>query len=144
MGVLKIEEALKKAKEIGLDLVEISPTANPPVARIIDKGKYFYEQEKKERQAQKRRKEVEIKNIRLSIGTGTHDLELKAKQADKFLKDGDKIKIDLMLKGREKYLKREFLQERLKRILGIISSAFIEEQIKAGPRSISITISPKK
>jgi len=144
LGVLKIEEALKKAKEIGLDLVEISPTANPPVARIIDKGKYFYEQEKKERQAQKRRKEVEIKNIRLSIGTGTHDLELKAKQADKFLKDGDKIKIDLMLKGREKYLKREFLQERLKRILGIISSAFIEEQIKAGPRSISITISPKK
>ena len=142
--MLKIEEALKKAKEIGLDLVEISPTANPPVARIIDKGKYFYEQEKKERQAQKRRKEVEIKNIRLSIGTGTHDLELKAKQADKFLKDGDKIKIDLMLKGREKYLKREFLQERLKRILGIISSAFIEEQIKAGPRSISITISPKK
>ena len=144
MGVLAIEEALKRAKESGLDLVEISPTANPPVARIIDKGKYFYEQEKKERQAQKRRKEVEVKNIRLSIGTGTHDLELKAKQADKFLKDGDKIKIDLMLKGREKYLKRDFLQERLKRILGIISSAFIEEAIKAGPRSISITISPKK
>lgn len=127
-----------------MDLVEISPTAKPPVARIIDKGKYFYEQEKKERQAQKRRKEVEVKNIRLSIGTGVHDLELKAKQADKFLKDGDKIKIDLMLKGREKYLKREFLQERLKRILGIISSTFIEEAIKTGPRSISITISPKK
>ena len=135
---------MQKAKEVGLDLVEISPTANPPVARIIDKGKYFYEQEKKERQAQKRRKEVEVKNIRLSIGTGTHDLELKPKQANKFLKDGDKIKIDLMLKGREKYLKRDFLQERLKRILGIISSAFVEEAIKAGPRSISITISPKK
>lgn len=143
MGVLPLEEALKKSQEAGLDLVEISPTANPPVAKIIDKGKYFYEQEKKERQAQKRRKEVEVKNIRLSIGTGAHDLELKAKQADKFLKDGDKIKIDLMLKGREKYLKREFLQERLKRILGIISSAFIEEPIKAGPRSISITISSK-
>lgn len=110
----------------------------------MDKGKYFYEQEKKERQSQKRRKEVEIKNIRLSIGTGNHDLELKAKQADKFLKDGNKIKIDLMLKGREKYLKKEFLEERLKRILGVISLPFTDEQIKKGPRNISIIITPKK
>src|SRR3989344_3185515 len=134
LGILTLEEALSKAKEAGLDLIEISPTANPPVAKITEKGKYFYEQEKKERQARKKRKEVEIKTIRIGIGTGTHDLELKAKQADKFLKEGNKIKIDLALRGREKYLKKEFLEERIRRLLSLVSAEFSEEPIQRAPK----------
>jgi translation initiation factor IF-3 len=140
---LPLEEALRKAQEARLDLIEISPTANPPVAKITERGKYFYEQEKKERQAKKKRKEVEIKSIRLGIGTGTHDLELKAKQVDKFLKDGNKIKIDLALRGREKYLKKEFLEERIKRLLSLISGQFSQESIQRAPKGLSVNISPK-
>lgn len=140
---MPIEEALDKARGAGLDLIEISPTANPPVAKITERGKYFYEQEKKERLAKKKRKEIEIKSIRLGIGTGMHDLELKAKQADKFLKEGNKIKIDLTLRGREKYLKKEFLEDRLKRILSLISAQFSEESIQKAPKGLSVIISPK-
>ena len=143
LGILTLEEALSKAKEAGLDLIEISPTANPPVAKITERGKYFYEQEKKERQARKKRKEVEIKTIRIGIGTGTHDLELKAKQADKFLKEGNKIKVDLSLREREKYLKRDFLEGRVKRILSLISTEFSEEPIQKAPKGLNVTISPK-
>lgn len=143
LGVLTLEEALKKTQEAGLDLIEIAPTANPPVAKITERGKYFYKQEKKERQAKKKRKEVEIKSIRLGIGTGTHDLELKAKQADKFLKEGNKIKIDLALRGREKYLKKEFLEERMRRLLSLISTSFLEEPIQKAPKGLNINISPK-
>ncbi len=140
---MPLEEALKKAQEARLDLIEISPTANPPVAKITEKGKYFYEQEKKERLAKKKRKEVEIKSIRLGIGTGTHDLELKAKQTDKFLKEGNKIKIDLALRGREKYLKKEFLEERIKRLLKLVSVPFTEELIQKAPKGLNVMISPK-
>ena len=143
LGILALEEALVKAREVGLDLIEISPTANPPVAKITEKGKYFYEQEKKERQARKKRKEVEIKSIRLGIGTGIHDLELKAKQANKFLKEGNKIKIDLALRGREKYLKKEFLEERIKRLLSLVSVEFAEENIQRAPKGLNVIISPK-
>ncbi len=143
LGVLPLAEALQKAREAGLDLIEISPTANPPVAKITERGKYLYEQGKKERQARKKRKEVEIKTIRIGIGTGTHDLDLKAKQADKFLKEGNKIKVDLALRGREKYLKREFLEERLRRLLSLISEQFVEDKIQKNPRGISINISQK-
>ncbi len=143
LGILTLEEALKKANEAGLDLIEISPTANPPVAKITEKGKYFYEQEKKEKLAKKKRKEVEIKSIRIGIGTGTHDLELKAKQADKFLKEGNKVKIDLALRGREKYLKRDFLEERIKRLLSLISTQFLEDTIQKNPKGFNVVISPK-
>ena len=129
---------------MGLDLVEISPTANPPVAKIMDSGKYFYEQEKKSRQATKKRREVEIKSIRIGIGTGLHDLELKAKQSGGFLKEGNKIKVDLALRGREKYLDKKFLEERIRRFLAIIVHPFTEEPIKKGPRGLSIIIDPKK
>lgn len=143
LGILQLEEALQKAREVGLDLIEISPTANPPVAKITERGKYFYEQEKRGRQARKKRKEVEIKSIRIGIGTGAHDLELKAKQADKFLKEGNKIKIDLALRGREKYLKKEFLEERIKRLLSLIPAQFLEEPIQRAPKGLNIIISPK-
>jgi translation initiation factor IF-3 len=139
-----LEDALAIARDAGLDLVEISPTAQPPVAKIMDKGKYFYLEEKKTRQANKKRKDVEIKSIGIRIGTGAHDLELKARTVDKFLKEGNKTNIDLRLRGREKYLKKEFLEERITRLLNIISEEFVQEQIKKAPRGLSVTISPKR
>ena len=144
LGVLATEEALRLAREVGMDLIEISPAASPPVAKIMDRGKYFYEQEKKRRAAAKKQKNVEIKSVRVGIGTSLHDLELKAQQADKFLKDGNKIKIDLALRGREKYLDRKFLEGRIERFLAIVSQNFQKEDVKKGPRGLSLTVGPKK
>ncbi len=144
LGVLATEEALRLAREAGMDLIEISPAANPPVAKIMDRGKYFYEQEKKRRQAAKKQKDVEIKSVRIGIGTSLHDLEMKAQQADEFLKEGNKIKIDLALRGREKYLDRKFLEERIERFLAIVSQSFQKDEIKKGPRGLSLTVGPKK
>lgn len=143
-GVIALEEALKRANEAGSDLIEISPTANPPVAKIMDRGKYFYAEEKKRKEAFKKRREVEIKSVRIGIGTGTHDLELKAKQADEFLTEGNKVKVELALRGREKYLDKKFLEGRLKRFLNIIPHPFEEEPIKKGPRGLLLIINSKK
>lgn len=144
LGVLSLSQALKIANESGLDLIEISPAAKPPVAKITDRGKFFYEQEKKRKQASKKLKEVEIKSIRISIGISQHDMELKAKRADEFLKDGNKIKIDLFLRGREKYLDRKFLGDRFERFINLISHPFEKGETKKGPRGLSLTMTPKK
>ena len=141
---MSLGEALRRANEAGLDLIEISPTATPPVAKIMDRGKYLYEEEKKRRQASKKRKEVELKSIRIGIGTSQHDLDMRARQADEFLGDGDKVKVDLALRGREKYLDKKFLEERIERVLVLITKPFEREDIKKGPRGLSLTITPKK
>lgn len=144
LGVLASEEALRLAYEAGLDLIEISPTANPPVAKIMDRGKFLYAEGKKHRQAAKKHKEVETKNIRVGIGTSQHDLEMRAKQADEFLEEGDKVKINLALRGREKYLDKKFLEERIERVLALITKPFEKEDVKKGPRGLYLTISPKR
>lgn len=141
---MPLAEALARAKEAELDLIEISPTARPPVAKIMNRGKYLYEQEKKMRQAAKHHKEVEIKSIRIGIGTSLHDLEMKAKQADEFLKEGNKLKIDLTLRGREKYLDKKFLEGRIERFISIVSVPLEFEPIKKGPRGLSVIVAPKK
>ena len=89
------------AEERGLDLVEVAPNAVPPVCRILDYGKFRYEQSKKEREARKNQKQVEVKQIRLEPKTDEHDLEVKAKQARRFLLEGDKVKFNLRFRGRE-------------------------------------------
>lgn len=141
---MPLAEALRLANEAGLDLIEISPTAKPPVAKITDRGKYFYAEEKKRRQAAKKQKDVEIKSVRIGIGTSLHDLEIRAKQADEFLTEGNKIKIDLHLRGREKYLDKKFLEGRIERVLNLISRPFEKEEIKKGQRGLSLTLAPKK
>jgi len=100
LGIFSIEEALRLAREKNLDLVEISPKEIPPVAKIIDFGKFLYEIRKKERGIKK--KKQEIKGIRLSLRVGKHDLEVKKNQVLKFLSDGQKVKVELVLKGRER------------------------------------------
>ncbi len=94
--------ALKIAQERGLDLIEIAPTAKPPVGKIMDFGKFKYQREKGEREHGKKQKEVEIKGLRIGFTTGKHDMELRAMQAKKFLEEGDKVRVDMRLRGREK------------------------------------------
>jgi len=145
LGVISTEEALKQAKEKELDLIEISPTAKPPVAKIMDYGKFLYQEQKKEKEAAKKSKTVEIKNIKIGIGTSEHDLELKAKKVSEFLKRGDRVKIDLVLRGRAKYLDKNFIEERLKRVLNFVSESHkIADGPRKGPRGISVIIETDK
>lgn len=100
LGVVNTLEALRMAQEKGLDLVEINPKEEPPIAKIMDFGQFKYQEAKKERK--QKSKEVEIKGVRLSLRTGKHDLEIKANQAKKFLEVGNKVRVEMTLKGRER------------------------------------------
>jgi len=102
LGVMSLEDALRLATEKNLDLVNISPSANPPVCKILDYGKYRYELQRKEKEAKKKQKTTEIKEIRLSTFIEDHDIQVKANTASKFLKDGDKLKVSLRFRGRER------------------------------------------
>jgi translation initiation factor IF-3 len=101
LGILPPFEALKMARERNLDLVEISPTAQPPVCRIMDFGKFMYEQEKKERAAKKNQKQIVLKEVKFSINVDEHDYTFKKNHVLKFLADGDKVKASLRFRGRE-------------------------------------------
>lgn len=100
-GIVSIREALERAREANLDLVEISPNADPPVARIMDYGRFIYEQAKKERETRKTQKLVEVKEFRLRPRTNEHDREIKMDQARKWLEDGMKVKVRIRFRGRE-------------------------------------------
>ena len=101
LGIMPTREAMRMAEEAGLDLVKIAPTAKPPVCKIVDYGKFKYEQVRKEKEAKKKQKTVEIKEIRLSPNIDTNDLNTKVNAARKFLTKGDKVKITLRFRGRE-------------------------------------------
>jgi translation initiation factor IF-3 len=101
IGVLPTREALWRAREVGLDLVEISPNADPPVCKILDFGKYKYEQQKKKNEAKKKQKVVEIKEIKIRPNIDDHDYDVKMRQARSFIGEGDKVKVTLRFRGRE-------------------------------------------
>jgi translation initiation factor IF-3 len=101
IGTIPTEEALKLAEEKGFDLVEVSPLSSPPVCKLMDYGTYIYGQKKKEQKQKRAQKQAGTKAIRLSIRTGSHDLEVKAKQARKFLEDRNTVKVVVIFKGRE-------------------------------------------
>jgi translation initiation factor IF-3 len=141
LGVLTKEEAIQKAKEVGLDLIEVSPQADPPVARIADYGKYTYEQSKKQKEVKARSHITETKNIQISVSIGEHDLMNKAKQAAEWIKEGHRVKIELQLKGRTKYMDEAFLRERMERILAIIPAEYkVAEPLKKIPKSMMIVL----
>lgn len=145
LGVLSIKDALELAQSKGLDLIEISPSANPPIAKIMDFGKYQYEASKKLKKAKAGAKPTETKSIQIKIGTGDHDLELKAKTASKWLKEGHRIKIELFLAGRAKYMDDRFLRERLDRVLHLITENYkVSDSYKRGPKGLFITIEKVK
>jgi translation initiation factor IF-3 len=148
LGVMSTEDALKLAKERGLDLIEISPEADPPIAKITDYGKFQYTTQKKESEARAKAHVTETKTVQIKIATGEHDLELKAKRISEWLKEGHRVKLDLYLAGRAKYLDPKFLDERLHRVLVLVSEDYkIAEASKRGPKGLSTVLErgkPKK
>lgn len=141
IGVLPFKEALAMAQNEGLDLIEISPNAVPPIAKIMDFGKYQYEQNKKQKKAKSGAKASETKSIQIKIATGDNDLALKARKASEWLKEGHRIKVELFLSGRSKYMDEKFLKERLDRVLNLITENYkVAENYKKGPKGPTITI----
>lgn len=140
VGVISLQEALQRAHDAGLDLIEISPKANPPVAKIMDYGKFQYDENKKQKSSKARVVITEVKTLQVKIGTGEHDLELKAKKASEWLKEGHKIKVDLFLPGRAKYLDQNFLKERLERILKLIPIEIKAGEPKKSPKGLTVII----
>jgi translation initiation factor IF-3 len=144
-GVMKTEDALRLAEQEGVDLIEIAPNAKPPIAKLMEWGKYQYEQKKKLQKAKSGAKPSETKSIQIKIGTGDHDLELKAKTASKWLKEGHRIKVELFLRGRAKGMEEAFLKERLDRVLHFITEHYkIAEPHKRSPKGLSIVIERDK
>jgi translation initiation factor IF-3 len=141
IGVLELSSALVKAKEYGLDLIEISPNATPPVAKIMDFGKFQYLENKKAKASKAKSHSVEVKSAQVKLGTGEHDLALKAKKISEWLREGHRVKIDLFLPGRAKYLDRNFLNTRLERILKLISEEYkIAEPPQKSPKGLTLLV----
>lgn len=141
LGVMDTRDALKKAQELGFDLIEVSPNANPPVCRITDYGKFKYEQNKKDKEVKSRAKVTETKEAQVKIGTSEHDMDIKAQKIAQWLKEGHRVKIDLFLWGRYKYMEFNFLKERLERFLAIIPEGFkLADEIRKSPKGLSVAI----
>jgi translation initiation factor IF-3 len=119
----------------------VSPSANPPLAKIMDYGKYQYDENKKLKNARAKAHVTEVKNIQVKIGTGEHDLALKAKKASEWLKEGNRVKIDLFLPGRSKMLDVAFLRERMDRMLKLISEEYkIASEPQKSPKGLTLII----
>jgi len=141
LGILPLREALEKARALGLDLIEVSPNANPPVCKITDYGKFKYEQKKKDKEVRSRAKVTETKEAQVKIGTSANDMNIKAQKIGAWLREGHRVKIDLFLWGRYKYMEFNFLKERLERFLAIIPEGYkIADEIKKSPKGLSVTI----
>jgi translation initiation factor IF-3 len=141
LGTLSLADALKAAEKYKLDLIEISPNAKPPVAKIMDYGKYRYETGRKASAMKAKSHSTETKSVQVKIGTGEHDQQLKAKRAAEWLEEGHRVKVDLFLWGRYKYMEAEFLKERLERFLKIIPIEYkIAEPMKKSPKGWTTTL----
>ncbi|MBX4195703.1 translation initiation factor IF-3 [Candidatus Parcubacteria bacterium] len=140
-GVISLEEAMRKAAEFDLDLIEISPNAVPPVAKIADLGKFMYAEAKKEKEGKKKAHSVEVKSVQVKLGTGDHDLSLKAKKASEWLAEGNRVQISLFLPGRAKYLDEKFLKERIERLLKLVSVPYkVADAPKKSPKGMTAII----
>ena len=144
MGIIPLADALRMANDKNLDLVQIAPHAKPPVCRIMDYGKYRFEQAKREKEARKNQKVVDVKEVRMSLNIDTHDFNTKANQAIKFLKSGDKVKVSIRFRGREMahtHLGKPLL-ERFKDALEEVGS--VEKPPKMEGRSLAMFVAPKQ
>jgi translation initiation factor IF-3 len=141
LGIMSLADAIKIAEERKLDLIEISPKATPPIAKIMDYGKYRYETGRKAREVKAKSHITETKSVQVKIGTGEHDQQLKAKRAAQWLDEGHRVKIDLFLWGRYKYMEQEFLKERLDRFLKIIPTEYkVADPVKKSPKGWTTTL----
>jgi translation initiation factor IF-3 len=131
------------ARERGLDLIEVAPTANPPVCRIMDYGKYKYEAQKKEREAQKKQKMTEMKGVKMRPGTAEHDFQFKLKNVMKFLKEGDKVKITVIFRSRE-ITHPEFARKSLDRMAEEVAEiGQVEKPASMEGRTMTMILTPK-
>jgi translation initiation factor IF-3 len=143
VGVVTPARALQMAEEAGLDLVEISPTATPPVCKIMDFGKFKYETQKREAEARKKQKIIEIKEIKFRPGTDTHDYDVKMRSVLKFLEEGDKVKITLRFRGRE-MAHQELGLELLRRVESDVAQfGKVENMPKLEGRQMVMMIGPR-
>lgn len=143
LGVMKTSEALALANEKQVDLVEISPNANPPVCKLLDYAKYRYQQEKTAQEARKKIKKVTVKNIRLSVRIGDHDLGFKTKQANEFLTEGNKVKIDIVMRGREQ-AHPQLAFELATKVQSLITTEYVlESRPNKMGNTVSFLVGPK-
>ncbi len=143
VGVVSLHEGLQRAYEAGLDLVEVSPNADPPVCKLLDLGKYKYELQKKANEARKKQKVIEIKEIKLRPGIDDHDYEVKRKAMIRFIEEGDKVKVTLRFRGRE-MVHQELgmaLLDRVKADLGELAK--VEAHPRMEGRQMTMVMAPK-
>lgn len=144
IGIVPFKKALQMAEELGLDLVEVGPDANPPVCKIMDYGKFRYEKEKKAKLSRKKQKISELKELNIRPKIDEHDYQVKIKNALRFLNDGDRVKVIVRFRGRE-----EAFKDRGKNLLNRIVEDLkkvgrVEQDIKSEGSSLTITLAPKK
>lgn len=145
VGVMETKDAIAMAEDQGLDLIEVSPQADPPVAKIMDYGKYQYDQKKKQREIRANATVSEVKNIQVKVGTGDQDLMMKAKKASEWLAEGHRMKVELYLRGRAKYMDKKFHHERIERVLALLTEDYkVVEDFKKSPKGIAILIERDK
>lgn len=143
--VMSRDKALELAREQGLDLIEVTAKAKPPVAKITDYGKYAYDQKKKQKEIKAKAHTVEVKNMQIRVATGEADLKMKADRATEWLQEGHRVKAELYLRGRAKYMDKKFLQGRLGNVLTFIETEYkIVDDFKPSPKGIAILIEPVK
>ena len=144
LGIAKIGDALRQAEEAELDLVEIAPTAQPPVAKIMDYGKFKYQESKKQHEAKLKQKQVQIKEIKFRPGTDEGDYQIKLRNLIKFLEEGDKTKITLRFRGRE-MAHQEIGMAQLRRVSNDLAELAVVEQFpKMEGRQLVMMLAPKK
>lgn len=144
LGVMPLRDALAKAQEAALDLVEVAPTASPPVCRVMDYGKYKYEQAKRERVAHKKSKTSGLKGMRLSPKIGEHDLQVKTRAVISFLKDGDKVRVSMWFRGREMahpHVGEQILRRMAQQLADV---GVVERQPLMEGRNMIMILAPKK
>jgi translation initiation factor IF-3 len=144
VGVVRTREAIEMAEQAGLDLVEIQPTAEPPVCRLMDYGRFRFDQKKKQNEAKKKQKQVQIKEIKFRPGTDEGDYQVKLRNLTRFLNEGDKAKVTMRFRGRE-HAHRELGLELLKRVEGDLAEiSIVEQQPQMEGRQMIMVLGPKK
>ena len=143
IGVVSRREAINRAQEAGLDLVEVSPTADPPVCKILDYGKFKYESQKKKNEARKKQKIIEVKEIKMRPGIDDHDYDVKMRAMHRFLEEGDKVKVTMRFRGRE-MVHQELGLKVLERVRGQLDEvAKVEQMPRLEGRQMTMVIAPK-
>lgn len=143
-GIMAVEKAMEMAKEKGLDLAEVAPNVNPPVCKIMDYGKYQYHQKKVETKHRKMQKKTEVKGVRMGFKTGDHDMMVKARAAEKFLKQGNAVKVSLIFRGREAIYKDLAIAKMDKFYETLEEIASIDTRPKKQGNTLIMILTPKK